>query len=721
MLKKLLNRKKVGCLGLFGSLLLASAIYTGTVVMAEETEPKSVAIEIDMLGYDTYNLPNGVEGKTYPVFKATATDDLGNEVENIETMVFYDVGGDTGKGITSDDRVLAIKNGRFHTDEAGTYVIEYVATSGAVQTIKKLFVTVQEESAYVAPKYTIHKDIKREALTGTKVYLPEGELTIDETYGETEVKVEVVYTGKYTCDKVEILQGQGGVDFFIPKVAGTYELTYEMINILGEEAATAQTRVITVSDSAKPIMEEPIVGRVLHVGEKTDFPVVEAVLYHEGKAVYVPVSVTVGNVDISDEMSYTAGSAGQTTVKYTAQSILNAGAKVVYEYPIVIYDLDKDTEGILVEKYMYLEGLTGAYRGESTTGQEGDVYTLTANGSSKTAAMYFKTKIEQSNLQIKFGVENTMNNFGSVSAIFTDSKNRDERVEIQFVNNGDSAVDVYCNGEYASTIDKNFGSTADKDKSAIDIYYNVKQNAFIGEGDAVVATPDKNLDGSDFNGFSSGKAYVSLQLNDLTGSSQLKLYTLASCMISDDSEDVAKPVIVSGPNFVVTQRSDVGTKVTLEQVTGFDLYDENVVVELKIEAPDASILYDDVMTDDYTFLNEQYGTYKVTYTALDRSGNFKSIICSVVSIDRIAPEITVPTPKKKANVGEEIKFEEIVASDNFTKECVTWISVTHGNSHKDMVAEGKYTFEEAGTYEVKYCAMDDAGNYSIVTHVIECK
>ena len=83
------NKRKIFWIGVGACVFgLASGLTLIGTVMAEDKEPTSVDIQIDTLSYAADNLPNGIIGKSYPVFEMSATDNWGNAVDNVETLVF---------------------------------------------------------------------------------------------------------------------------------------------------------------------------------------------------------------------------------------------------------------------------------------------------------------------------------------------------------------------------------------------------------------------------------------------------------------------------------------------------------------------------------------------------------------------------------------------------------------------------------------------------------
>lgn len=167
--------------------------------------------------------------------------------------------------------------------------------------------------------------------------------------------------------------------------------------------------------------------------------------------------------------------------------------------------------------------------------------------------------------------------------------------------------------------------------------------------------------------------------------------------------------------------------------------------EIKISAPDGNtytvdntnskyrINYSEV-EDVYTFVPTTKGTYTVTYSAVDASGNKpENYVITVMVGDTVLPTVDYTgTLDANLKVDDVLRLDEtkISITDNLpaaSEDGFTFSSITmedaSGNS-VDYVKEGTdekiraYTFKTAGTYTLTITAKDAAGNTNTYTYKI---
>ena len=114
----------------------------------------------------------------------------------------------------------------------------------------------------------------------------------------------------------------------------------------------------------------------------------------------------------------------------------------------------------------------------------------------------------------------------------------------------------------------------------------------------------------------------------------------------------------------------------------------------------------------YTFTPNANGAYTVEYTAV--VGGTSSTSTYTIKVgDITAPEFTVPSHSRNAKIGDTFQFNAITCSESgvtvlktLTKDGSTLLTI------RSLSGRGEYTFETAGTYEVKYEVTDRNGNTS---------
>ena len=703
------------CAILFALALCFMVIGTVTFSNALAVSDSKVFVSVDTLSYET----DGVEGKTYPIFDYQAVDEQGNMVTDVDVLVTAPNGD-----------YVKIVDSRFSTDSVGVYIITYKATNGVSESIVELYVNVIAQEKYSAPKYVINDKVVSSATTGEKVFLPEGVLSGG--VGNVSVTLDVLYDGEYDCGKV-VIQDNGYGAYFVPEVAGKYTVKYSMIDIVSTTQTHAE-KDITVSDSTLPLLHIPSVSMSGIVGEKLTFERTEAVVYVEGEKIYVPVKTYFDGKDVTETMSIVPDKAGTYKLRYEAVNVLNGGAQdvAVYETDVQIIDKAQSATQRLpyITNYLYLDGFTGAWivepenSSDKVSGVEYDVYTLTADGSKDSAFMQFQSAIPTRYASINLGFNAPNANLDSVYIYFTDSADGEKVIEVRLAENDAQKTEVYVNGIYAKTLEK---SISDTSKFITDLTFNFEIDSVSGvlrevtsKTDVITLTAYQN--GEKFDLFGSGKVYISIKLEGVTGKTDVKLYDIANQGISSQSTDKGKPLFVTPKNFTGVYNVELNKKFTLEKVEVFDLFDENVTINVKIEAPDKTVIYQGALIENYSFTPNMYGQYSIYYIANDTSKASRELKCVVNIVDRVAPSVSVVGVPERVKVGETVTFNKAEIVDNNQKDVVSWIYVIHGNFQRTTLdQERKFTFEKAGTYIVKYGAEDKDGNFTVVTYTVICE
>ncbi len=701
--------KKRAYVSLFGgTLLCVAACFLASSHIVSANADEKIIIDVDTLSYNVNILPKGVEGKSYPVFDCTAVDGDGNEVKDIDVTVYNPA-----------KELLAIKDNRFDTPSVGKYSIVYKATKGKVEEKMELVVTVVEQSNYTAPYYTFSDEIVSSSYTGEQVLLYDG--VYGGGNGELTLSCQLAYEGAYTAQEAKI-ENFGVCDYFLPTAEGKYTVKYSVTDIVGE-TVSAQKEIV-VTDSSAPIMRQPVIATSGVVGQKISFENTEAIVYVDGKEIYVPVKVYVGDTEVTSAMSYTPESKGAYTVRYEAVNPFAAEQNLSkYEQEVQVVDLEESEENKLpfIENYFKLDGMEGFWRAEPENtadkqeGLEYDVYVLKADGSAADVSAAFATKLPVQYASMRFGVDDLNAAFGGISLAYVDSVNGEQKISIELKKNVTAAtVDVYVSGKYKASI---------KSESYIFCFEVDEKTGVLTE--TVSGTEICRLsaydNGKEFVGFESRYVYLCLAANAVDSNFGFKLYEISTLNVNGSTYDNGKPLFIDADKLSSILNVEFGAQLQLQGVSAFDLYSTEVQVTAKVTSPSGIILYNEAVTEDSVITLTEHGDYKLVYRAVDASGNYREIVGAIIITDRYAPimsEVSLPTTVK---VGETVTFPEATVTDNATEEVVSWIYVTTEDYQKLMITKGQYTFKKAGTYLVKYGAEDESGNITVITYTVVCK
>lgn len=678
---------------------LAAAVFMNTFPTKADS---TLTLSIDTLDYNTRELPKGYEGMSYPVFKCVALDETGNRVTDVEGIV-YDSNGE----------ILTVKDGRFQTETAGDYKIEYTVNKlGYPAVTETLCIEVLEADNYTQLTYAPNEEVVSATTTGTPIFLPNA--TVQGGGEIVSVGISVIYEGEYSTETT--LSEVDGLKYFIPEAEGEYIVSYSSSDFVGGISQAKYNIVVT--DSMYPILNTPSVMSVAHVGKEIVFPVAEAILYKDGEKIYVPVAVDVNEEDITSTMCYKPEQAGQYTVQYSAVNVYDKSFKTEYSTVFTAYG---EESVFYAARYFGLDGFEIGYREESED-RESYVTTFTSTAEAEKASFSFKNALPVECLSVSLGVETRAYNFRTLNIYFTDSKYAEQRVCLSLQENEHGYIDVLLNGKSVNELNKSFSEISnDYEKSSISISYDPAKKAILGQDGGVIAYISSGMDGLPFNGFLSGAAYVSVEIKELTGQSQLKLYTIASQTISNALSDTLAPIFTYNSNFFKTKYADKGQTVLIGGVSAFDIFDGEVPVKVSVKTLKGKTVYSGLLDNKYELLLEEYGSYTIEYFAVDSAGKKFNTFATIFVVDRIAPKLSLNAVLAEVSVGKEQLLPEMTATDNFTEKCTTWISVMYGNNQKDIVVDGKYTFEETGEYVIQYGAMDADGNYTIIEYTVVCK
>ncbi len=725
--------KKCYILLIVSALLCLSAFFVSVInpsVFAVNASTE-IKIEVDILSYDKNALPQGVVGKSYPVFNYKAVDGQGNGITDTNVFVYNPA-----------NELVPVTDMRFPTLTEGKYKIVYNASNGTNHSTFTLIVTVVPETDYVSPYYNFNDNISSAYFTGEQVALYVGDY--GNGNGELSLIGELLYQGTYTAGQAVEIQNYGSYDYFVPTVSGSYTVKYTVTDIVGTKAT--EQKVITVTDSVKPIMNAPSLPKTVLVGEKVSLQNTEAIVYVNGMQIYVPVKVEVNGNDVTNDMCFTPEAKGEYTVKYQASNPFSSeqNGSVSYSQVINVVDTADTVENNLpyVTNFFNLNGLTAFWNDSVNTeiNLQEKVFVLKASTAGNVFAN-FKSAISTQLATAKVGFEN-ITQTSVINVGFTDYVNGEERLTVTFKPSaqfsdeaGNNLFELYVGGVYKSTINvypTTFTFNIDCEARVLTLNYNkLRIKSGTTETEPVVVTEEYSIscydNGKEFTGFGSEKLYLDLSAEQVSSSFIFKVYEICTQNVSNSTVDNTKPIIVTEDNFNVASNAEIGESFVIKPVKVFDIYDTELTLSVKVTDPSGNIIIESSIENASAFSLSQYGNYRLTYRAEDSAGNFRELKCVIMIVDRQSPEISIVDFTKTVKVGETLTLPLATVTDNVTNKVVNWIYVTDENYNKIIVYDGKkvvnreYTFEKEGTYIVKYGAIDDAGNMTVVAYAINCR
>lgn len=662
-------RKHLKGLSIFVPAVLAVCCACFSVVFAENvsTKPESLSITIDYAGYEENSLPVGKTGKTYRVFECVSADENGNETGEISAFVF-----------DPQNKLLPVTDGRFKTEIAGEYRIEYIAKYLDLSAEKTVMITVDDVQSPI--EYDFNEKNISSAETGSVIFVYDG--AYRGGVGTIDIKRTVI------CGEREIAFSEfDGAVYFKADKRGEYSVITRLTDFVGQTADF--TEKISVSDSLYPVLGNPSVKATCVAGEENVLPVADGILYEDGNIYYMPVKVYFDGVEVTDSMKFTAETAGEHEIKYVCENLRDGAYVSEKTFKITAYENEEET--LIFNRHFNFENF------EVLSDEDSASYVIKASAErGDRAAFAFDSAIPVKYLDIGFTLNAAGKAYSGIKLIFTDSKNADDRVEIN--------IGKISNGE-------NFYALFDVENAAL----------VNGEGSLIFAA-NGYADGRAFEGFKSGKAYLSCEVYGISGDVEIVLDTIAGNSVTTATYDGGLPRFTDSDKVKNAYVVYYGKKIIFPELSAYDLFDASPEVTLQITAPDKSVVYSGSVKGGYEFTAELYGNYTVRYIATDDSGNARRFNITVYVADVIPPVIEVSGIKGEVKAGETIAIPEMTVTDNASspEKILTYVYVYYGNNLTKLVS-GSYTFKESGEYKIRFVAYDEYQNYTITEFTVICK
>lgn len=647
-----------------------------------ETPPQ---ITIDYEGYEENNLPYGVAGEeySYPVFEAMAYSPKDGVFEVNDVKVRY--GGAT----------IPVKNGRFQTEEEGLYQISYNATSKSGYRVAKTVEVEVKADFEEACGYTFHSEIPDVVYVGAdKVYLPDGEAFGG--YGYLEVKRSLIVNGK----EANIYES-GDAAYFIPEVlSGTqsdYVLRYEVEDVTGKSRIFE--KIISVRVPTSPVISEITMPKAIRVGYATEFAIPTAYSIDAGgNKVVEPVTMKV-NGTVCDGV-YTPTQAGTLDVEFSA------GASTV-NYAVEA-----------LAKPMMENGNNWYFKPNGFTFHEATDKYVAFTKAEGASSLDFANVLCADTFNFSFDV--TKSKVREVKVTLVDSVNTLQKVEF-FIRSLPSGLPaLYVGAQYVCSLS---GSFTEDNGQYISFEYKDNSGYIISQNQKV-AKIEYYANGEIFSGFSSGAVYFNVTVTDGEVGSDLKVVALSGHSFTKDVGDYKKPDISFDVETPLTRSVEYGDKFTVYAAKGWDVFSKVQSMMVQVNNPEQKSIYNGLCKTDFELEATMYGSYNITYTAIDEGGWVQRIYYTVNVVDTIAPEISADfTVKQNYSIGEKASWSEFTATDNFDTEVLTYCYVVIPTGEWKVLSwkDGKYeyTFEEKGTYRIGFAAVDDAMNMAYVEYEVQ--
>lgn len=659
-------------------------------------------IDVESGDYDVNDMPMAVVGKKYPIFSAS-------------TINAYYGKLDAKYVVTDDKGAIVAKNGEdFIPAKAGEYTLTYIVEDyfGTQKTIPLKVIAVD-----ATPEITFDLEGKVESGdAGVKVELAKAiNLAGGSAKGILDVNKEVKYQDGTV---IEIENNK-----FFPTKAGNYTVTISATDFVGQTAVQEYTVVISNGD--KPVyIERPIIPKYFISGQEYILPVVNAYDYTQGLG--TPVATKIAYID------------GEGQKRAVGTKITPVANEIRDTVDIIYYTHSVGAEGNIVFKDLPIrEIMDGRYVEVSKLLASKDVTidttyadNITLKTAKDNATVDVINPLGVSGLSIAFQGVKDKSNFDAFTITLSDSVNTAQSVKLIYYPHTATESRFKINDSKATeykvyqSISGGGDLRVEIDSGTLKVRYD-KDSSALAE---ITKYYQEDGKGGAFNGFDSGKVYITFGFEGVRGESMITLVNIGGQVMSSESvRDRTAPGISINGEYL--GYASIGDLIRIPKAIFTDLVDPTVLGTVTVETPmDANgnrktavsvdgILLKDVSTErDYFVKVEAYGNYRIAFYATDFTGNEQDLVQMINVFDEVAPEITVAsTAKITGRVGQTIVVPNATAVDNLDGKVNVKITVYAPSGSMYELKEGQNAFKtnRAGEYRVFYSARDAANNVSI--------
>lgn len=663
-------------------------------------------------------VPVGEVGKAYPIIPCQTYDFLGGAGITVSNSVCYD-----GKDIPIED-------GAFVPEEVGYYDIEYIARDeyGNESAPKTISVYV----SYFVPSLRLefadgNPQNAMSVSVGERIAMPQA--TVAGGSGAFEYSTYIK-----NADSGEKISAGGT---FVATEPGYYDYVYEATDYLGMSVKYVVKMTVTISET--PVFEEIYMPEYIVAGKPFEVPAAIAYDYfsYAGAVEHAETEAEIYYAGMKDGAPYEStafekveGSfvpaidSGTIILRYTAKAILDSEKLSRKEYNLTVIDASPEKD--LQKYFVYKEDEIKQGLGEADEfGAMEYAFMPMKNGASITFVNAISAAYENFGFTLHFA--DAVSAIKKFSVTLRDSFAINEKVTFTFEAGEYGRAKVYFNSKSYTAVVDGYGLYGSGS-----IRFELAENDTVRIGGTGVDAIAQYDGGDAFKGFSSGKVYVSfvfdeselsyaskgVRFRDFFGQPMFYKTTFGT-----DICDLNGPSIAV--NGEIASNFKQGAEVSLPSASAFDLFDGQMPCSVRVEAPSgASVFTAEDAAESKLLRLDEIGTYRVTYSSVDTSGNPGERTFYIRSRDTVAPTLHIKEQyKSSAEKGDIIKIVAAEARDNYddADSLTVYVVMYSPNGMLSTIAayssseavEAEYTFTEVGEYTIKYFTADSWGNYCV--------
>lgn len=686
---------------------------------------RSDIINVDMRAeYREQGLPQGQKDKPYTVPKALDFDLLAGEIS-------------VGCQITAPSgKTTVVSDGVYTPTETGMHEILYATKDvNGFNVSEKYAFEVVEQVTELNVRSTVPNG--GTLSSGSRIYLPT--VYTEGGSGVADVKTEYVFNGETVTP-----DGDG---CYVFTDDGTLKITASARDYLGTE----KTAEFTYGVSKRTVITLfSAIPKALKA--ETDYYLPDFVGTVVGdEAVELSKGITVNGVAVGSDRKITVPKTGTLNIVYTVGAGTEYEARESYTVSVANENAVGDISNLFFvnERANVSMHATGVQFG--ATGMDAKVEFVNPI-SANYAAMFFRyptsptkpvePEVKEGEAYEAYLTEleaytaalaeyQAFGKFEYLKITLTDVSDRENAVSFRVYKDNMLADNFQIkdkNGEY--TIKYKILPTKKLDAAKrLQFFYDNDACKVYNSSNLEVAPLKYRNDGKIFTGFAQGAMYVTVELGNAGDGAKAWLTRLGNQNLDSDTlaaGDIGKPQLATRK--APTDGSlPLGYALTAQKAMALDVLQPYSTAKVSLFTPDGEKLVNNVAcTSDRTFTLDQIGIYRLVYRLEDAAGNIANEEYLIDVGDFTPPTITLKGSYKTTyRLGESVKLLDVTLFDEISSDpskIVLYVIVYPSDYMPEYKKVGdRYVFETEGNYKITYCAIDEAGNYTLLNVEIYVK
>ncbi len=653
---------------------------------ADEAAP---LVEIDTKGAKA---PFYVQkGQPFKLFDADAYDVNFHGTPSVKVYYNYD---------NAMKSAVAVKDGEFTPTAVGTYTIEYSARDN----FGNVGISTVEIAAIEDPVTSLTTEkLSGDLMAGAMAQLPEYSLSSYD--GDDALSISVCLKGANGKEYPIDLNSRQ----FMPISVGKNTLTYTYTDKLYTYTYAYDVQVL--SNPNPGFIEIPKVKEFYLKNASYDVDDISAYTFQEG-AEPTPVATEV-------YVSFDGGS--YKKVEDLTKLTITGSTSVRFKY--VSGSTEYETAVVPVREVGYGSALRmqDYFDGDFTATPSSTNIFFQSNKKEGDNTLQYIMPMTQMNFALGYRIPEKYVDMQSYDVIVSDMASN-KKLVINFKTDDAGALRAYI-GDTGYAIGGSFSDGQEKT-----ITYLAAEKCLQFESLSGTAKVPYEFD------FDGDTCKISVRLNGVIGDAGIEILKVQNQIISDNPYDMFEPQIYAQKPKGFMEK---GSVVTVPAAVASDalsniLEKEFTVSVLSLSTAKFAVSVDGIELKNvspdraYQFVLEDYGNYRISYTAMDEAGNTAMKPYIVYSADMEKPTLsfndgTTSDYVQTMKVNHQYNIKAFTASDNYTvaENLDTHILVYDARTSIVFFDRSVVCFTEEGWYTVCVYCTDEEGNYSYITYRIQ--